>query len=81
VSESEFPGWEADDFGSLTLSVTVLGQVIRLATVTRDAETGLYETYIGYQVSSAQLGRHDSSQERAIRKVEDFLVPRLQNLL
>ena len=53
----QFPGWQADALGGLTLSVTIGGQEIRLATVTWDAEHGLYETYIGLPMGADQLGR------------------------
>ena len=82
LSETEqFPGWEADEFGTLTLSVVVAGEKIRLATVICDSETGLYETFIGLPFGRNQLGRHDSSQERAVRKAEDFLTQKLRKLL
>jgi hypothetical protein len=61
-----FPGCVADELGTLTLEVTVGGVQIRLATVTFDARTGLYETYIGLPLRRKQLGRIDSSQERAV---------------
>lgn len=68
-------------FGTLTLEVTIGSEQIRLATVTFDAETGLYETYIGLPFRRSQPGRIDSSQERAVRKAEDFLIDKLQRLL
>lgn len=77
----KFPGWDKDEFGNLTFSVTVAGQQIQLATVTCDAKTGLYETYIGLRLQANQLGRHDASQERAVRKAEDFLAEKLRKLL
>lgn len=82
LSDTEgFPHWERDDCGTLTLSVVVAGERIRPATVTCDADTGLYETYIGLRFERNQIGRHDSSQERAVRKAEDFLLQRLRKLL
>lgn len=39
-----FPGRESDEYGGMTLTVMIGGEKIRLATVTFDAETGLYET-------------------------------------
>jgi hypothetical protein len=77
----EFPGWEVSDLGTMTLTVVIAGDHITLATVTRDAETGLHRTYIGGPVARNQLGRHDSSQERAVRKAEDFLWRKLRSLL
>ena len=47
--------------------MVIAGEKICLATVAREPETGLYETFIGHRDSSNQLGRHDSSQERAVR--------------
>jgi hypothetical protein len=76
-----FPGWDRDTFGTLTLTVVIAGERIRLATVTTDPDTGLYETYIGLPVSGNQIGRHDSSQERAVRKAEDYLLQRLWALI
>ena len=82
LSETEkFPGWEADEFGTLTLSVVVASEKIRLATVICDSETELYETFIGLPFERNKLGRHDSSQERAVRKAEDFLTQKLRKLL
>jgi hypothetical protein len=82
LSETErFPGWEADEFGTLTLSVVVAGEKIRLATVICDSEMGLYETFIGLPFGRNQLGRHDSNQERAVRKAEDFVTQKLRKLL
>jgi hypothetical protein len=52
-----------------------------LATVTYDAETGLFETYIELPFAANQLGRIDASQERAVRKAEDFLIDKLQLVL
>ena len=78
---SEFPGWVDDSLGNLTFFVMIRGREIRLATVTRDADTGLYETFIGYPVSGSQLGRHDASQARAVEKAEDFLIAKLSKLL
>jgi hypothetical protein len=60
----EFPGWEASGIGTLRLTVVVACVHITLATVTRDAETGLYRTFIGAPVADHQLGRYDASQER-----------------
>lgn len=77
----EYPGWEASGTGTLRLTVVVAGVHITLATVAQDTETGLFRTFIGAPVSANQLGRHDSSQERAVRKAEDFLVEKLRNLL
>jgi len=76
-----FPGWEADEFGTLTLTVVIAGEKICLATVTCDPGTGLYETFIGLRLQANQLGLHDSSQERAVRKAEDFLLAKLRRLL
>ena len=82
LSETEqFPGWEADEFGTLTLSVVVASEKIRLATVICDSETELYETFIGLPFERNKLGRHDSSQERAVGKAEDFLTQKLRKLL
>jgi hypothetical protein len=80
---AEFPGWESDALGDLTLTVTVGGDEIRLATVIRvPAEAGdLYETYIGPPSASNQIGRHDASQERAVKKAEDYLIDRLHHLV
>jgi hypothetical protein len=80
-TSEEFPGWEVNDLGTMTLTVVIAGAHITLATVTRDAETGLYRTYIGGPVARNQLGRHDSSQERAVPKAEDFLWRKLRSLL
>jgi hypothetical protein len=79
---AEFPGWEADALGDLTLTVTIGGEEIRLATVIRvPAGAGdLYETYIGPASPENQVGRHDASQERAVRKAEDYLIARLRRL-
>jgi hypothetical protein len=76
----EYPGWEASGIGTLTLTIVVARVHITLATGTQDSETGLFLTYIGAPVSANQLGRHDSSQERAVRKAEEFLVRKLRNL-
>jgi hypothetical protein len=76
-----FPGWVANEFGTLTLEVTIASRQIRLTTVTFEAETGLSETYIGLPFRHDQIGRIDSSQERAVRKAEDFLIDKLQRLL
>jgi hypothetical protein len=62
TASEAYPGWEVDSLGALSLTVTVAGEHITLATVTRDAETGLYRTYIGAPVTANQLGRHDSSR-------------------
>lgn len=77
----DFPGWMADEFGTLTLSVEIAGKPITLATVAYDAGSGLYETFIGRRLTENQLGRIDSSQERAVRKAEDFLREKLSRLL
>ena len=34
-----------------------------------------------WPVARSQLGRHDASQERAVRKAEDFLAEKLRKLL
>jgi hypothetical protein len=81
MGETGFPAWETDEFGTLTLTVTIAGTEIRLATVTFDADTGLYETYIGLPLARNQLGRWDSSQARAVRKAEEFLLDKLRRLL
>jgi hypothetical protein len=81
TASEEYPGWESDDFGTLTLTVVVAGEHIRLATVTCDPETGLFSTFIGAPLATNQFGRHDGSQERAVRKAEEFLVEKLQRLL
>jgi hypothetical protein len=79
MGDTEYPGWQADALGDLTLMVTVGGEDIRLATVVRvPAEAGdLYETYIGPASPANQIGRHDASQERAVRKAEEYLIGRL----
>lgn len=77
----KFPGWEASDIGTLTLTVEVAGVHITLATVTQDTDTGLFLTFIGAPVVANQLGRHDASQERAVQKAEEFLVGKLRHLL
>jgi hypothetical protein len=77
----EYPGWEASGIGTLRLTVEVAGVHITLATVTQDAESGLYRTFICAPVSANQLGRHDSSQDRAVRRAEEFLLQKLRNLL
>lgn len=61
----------------------IAGEYIRLATVLKvETEAGaFYETYIGLVSRSTQLGLHDTSQDRAVRKAEDFLVPKLRKLL
>jgi hypothetical protein len=80
--QSDFPGWEAaDEHGTIALDVMIGGGKIRLATVTYDDETGLYETFIGHRFQANQLGRIDSSQERAVKKAEEFLTSKLQRLL
>lgn len=81
--EPKFPGREADESGNLSLTVTVAGEQIRLATVLKvAAEAGdLYETYIGLVSRETQLGLHDTSQERAVRKGEEFLLQKLRKLL
>jgi hypothetical protein len=80
VSE-EFPGWGIGEFGTITLTVTIKGEEIRLATVTYDPELGLYETFIGLPMAENQLGRIDASRERAVRKAEEFLLVKLYRLL
>lgn len=77
----EFPGWEDDGFGNLMLSVTIPGREIRLATVTHDPDTGLYETFIGLRLVENRLGRIDGSQSRAVAKAEDFLIGKVSKLL
>jgi hypothetical protein len=77
----DYPGWEASGIGTLTLTVEIAGVHITLATVTQDSETGLFLTYIGAPVAANQLGRHDASQERAVRKAEEFLLQKLRSLL
>jgi hypothetical protein len=64
----------------MTLTITIGGKEIRLATVTYDDETGLYETYIGLPVTAHQLGRIDASREHAVRKAEEFLTEKLRRL-
>jgi hypothetical protein len=59
----EFPGWQADALGGRTLTISIGGEEIRLATVTYDAEHGLYETFIGRPMAAHQLGRIDASRE------------------
>jgi hypothetical protein len=81
VVTREFPGWETNVLGTMTLTITIAGEEIRLATVTYDDETGLYETYIGLPMTAHQLGRIDASRERAVRKAEDFLTDKLRRLL
>ena len=76
----QFPGWETDEFGTMTLTVTIGDEDIQLATVTYDDETGLYETYIGLPLAANQLGRIDASRERAVRKAEEFLTDKLRRL-
>jgi hypothetical protein len=76
----EFPGWETNEFGTMTLTVMIGGEEIRLATVTFDAEAGLHETYIARPMAPNQLGRINSSRERAVRKAEDLLIDKLQRL-
>jgi hypothetical protein len=77
----DYPGREASGIGTLRLTIVVAGVHITLATVTRDAGTGLFLTYIGEPVSANQLGRHDSSRGRAARKAEEFLLQKLRSLL
>lgn len=77
----EFPGWEADRLGGMRLTMTIAGEEIQLATVTYDAETRLYETFIGLPAEANQLGRIDASRERAVRKAEEFLIVKLWRLL
>ncbi len=77
----DFPGWMDDALGNLTLSVVIAGTKIRLAVVTKDPESGLFETFIGVMSPDTQLGRHDASQERACRRAEDFLKQKLSKLL
>jgi len=74
-------GREASSAGTLTLTVEIAGEHITLATVTQDPETGLYRTFIGIVASRNQLGRHDASRERAVRKAEEFLLAKLCHLL
>jgi hypothetical protein len=62
AASKEFSGWGDDGLDNLTLSVTIRGQEIRLATVTHDPETGLYETFIGLRFQENQLGRIDGSR-------------------
>jgi hypothetical protein len=81
MGESKFPGWESDEFGTLTLTIVIAGEAIRLATVMHDAGPDVFTTYIGRPVTGNQLGRIDSSQERAVEKAEDFLLRKLKNLL
>jgi len=76
-----FPSWQASEFGTMTLTIVIRGQEIRLATVTYDAETGLYETFIGLPLASNQRGRIDANRDRAVEKAEDFLIDKLQRLL
>jgi hypothetical protein len=78
---SEYPGWEANDLGTLRLTIVAAGEHITQATVTGDPGTGLCRTHIRALVTANQLGRHDTSQERAVRKAEEFLVQKLRNLL
>ena len=78
---TEFPGWVTYSSGTVTLSVEICDVEIRLATVTFDAETGLYETYISLPFGRNQIGRIDASRERAVAKAEDFLIDKLQRLL
>lgn len=77
----KYAGWNEDAHGNLTFSVTIADRQIQLSTVTCDAETGLFETSIGLRLQANQLGRHDASQERAVRKAEDFLAEKLGKLL
>ncbi|HWG60178.1 MAG TPA: hypothetical protein VG253_00565 [Streptosporangiaceae bacterium] len=49
--------------------------------MTRDAEIELLSTFIGLPVTGNQLGRHDGSEQRAVRKAEEFLVEKLGHLL
>jgi hypothetical protein len=77
----DFPGWSSDEFGTITLTIVVGAEEIRLATVTLDPETGLYETFIGLPMAENQLGRIDASRERAVKKAEDFLIDKLRRLL
>ena len=53
----------------MTLTVVVGAEQIRLATVTFDAETGLYETFIGLPMAGNQLGRIDDHRLRPARSV------------
>lgn len=77
----EFPGWETNVLGTMTLTITIGGEEIRLATVTYDDETGLYETYIGLPMTGAPA-RADRRQPRAgRRKAEEFLTDKLRRLL
>lgn len=79
----EYPGWDQDELGGLTLSITIGGQQVRLATVRRvEAELGeLWETYIGLPLQDNQLGRWDASRARAVEKAEMFLKDKLTRLL
>jgi len=43
---SEYPGWEANDLGTLRLTIIVAGEHITQATVTGDPGTGLCRTHI-----------------------------------
>lgn len=83
-ASKEFPGWtEADDgTGTLTLSVTIAGDQILLATVVCfDKDAGLWETYIGQDMADENmLGRFDSSRARSVRKAEAYLISRLRGL-
>jgi hypothetical protein len=80
-ADEQHPGWEVSSAGTLTLTVEVAGEHLTLATVTQEPESGLFRTYIGIVASRNQLGRHDASQERAVRKAEDFLLAKLRHLL
>jgi len=82
MGPSEYPGWMEDEFGTLTLSVTVAGDEIRLATVRKaDEMDELWETYIGLPFERRQLGRWDASRDRAVKKAEEFLLDKLRRLL
>lgn len=65
----------------MTLTITIGGEEIRLATVTCDDETVLYETYIGLPMNAHQLERIDASRERAVLKAEEFPTDKLRLLL
>jgi hypothetical protein len=63
------------------LTIVIGGESIRMATVRHDATAGLYLTYIGLPVSGHQLGLHDTSEDRAVKKAEEFLRDKLRRLL
>ena len=82
TASEEFPGWEeASESGTLTLTITITGEEIRLATVLRDDELDLYATYIGLPFAAKQLGRWDASQARAVAKAtRGLLADKLRRL-